>query len=159
MSDENSKRGPTRRYIFQQQDSLFSIAEAITGDSANALWVRRMLDDMGALDKDGRPIPGIILLYNDYVLERYRNGLRHTKPNPDTHKYINVKEIERVITTTLEVNPRELPNGEYPGIFGGYEVVTLIDGAPYRFETEHGIRTFNMPCTVIIKDGIVKIRY
>lgn len=51
----------------------------------------------------------------------------------------------------------ELPNGEYEGTWGGYEVTVEIDGATYRFKTEDGIRTFNASVLVTVKDGVVSV--
>lgn len=54
-------------------------------------------------------------------------------------------------------DPASLPNGEYQGTWGGYEVDTKINGHTYRLHTERGIRTFAARCRVIIKDGQITV--
>jgi hypothetical protein len=51
------------------------------------------------------------------------------------------------------VDISKLPDGEYKGIWGGYEAIIEIDGLQYRLKTEKGIRTNSAPCVVCIKDG------
>lgn len=49
----------------------------------------------------------------------------------------------------------KIPTGIYTGLWGGYEVETIIDGETYQFKTENGIRTMNAPVLVTVKDGVV----
>jgi hypothetical protein len=52
----------------------------------------------------------------------------------------------------------ELPDGEYIGIWGGYEViVNNLNGERYRFHTELGLRTPAAHCVVTIKDGVATV--
>lgn len=50
-----------------------------------------------------------------------------------------------------------LPDGEYKGTWGGYEVTVEIAGLMYRMKTENGIRTPSAPCIVRVENGSVTI--
>ena len=54
----------------------------------------------------------------------------------------------------------DIPDGEYQGVWGGYEVRVMIQDKTYQFTTNDGIRTMDAPCIVTAKDGkiIVKVK-
>ena len=55
-----------------------------------------------------------------------------------------------------EVFPMEdLPNGNYPGYWGGYIVKCIIGDRRYEFKMNIGIRTQKAACTVKVVDGNV----
>jgi len=68
-------------------------------------------------------------------------------------KIMSAEKISNVDISKLLVDISKLPDGEYKGIWGGYEAIIEIDGLQYRLKTEKGIRTNSAPCVVCIKDG------
>jgi hypothetical protein len=68
-------------------------------------------------------------------------------------KIMSAEKISNGDISILPVDISKLPDGEYKGIWGGYEAIIVIDGLQYRLETEKGIRTNSAPCVVCIKDG------
>lgn len=67
----------------------------------------------------------------------------------------DINLIERVET----IQPGQLPEGTYAGVQGGYEVKVVIDGATYKMRTVYGVRGFDIPVFVTIKDGQAKFAY
>lgn len=61
------------------------------------------------------------------------------------------------ISLTESVNPADLPEGDYPGVWGGYIVRTEIQGKRYCIQSSTGVRGMNIPCTVRVKGGKVVI--
>lgn len=51
----------------------------------------------------------------------------------------------------LEVEPKEIPDGVYDGIWGGYNVKVFVGDKVYWLTSDIGIRTTASPC-VITKD-------
>ena len=51
-----------------------------------------------------------------------------------------------------------LEDGEYDGIWGGYIVETMIENEKFLVTTKLGIRGYNVPVKVVIKDGAVWVR-
>ncbi len=49
------------------------------------------------------------------------------------------------------VGLRSLPVGDWPGIWGGYEVAVTIGSTQYRLETADGIRTPRAECIVHVE--------
>ena len=45
------------------------------------------------------------------------------------------------------------PDGTYKGRYGGYAISVEYNGRLYIFETEDGVRGFNIPMTVTIENG------
>jgi hypothetical protein len=68
-------------------------------------------------------------------------------------KIMSAEKISSVDNSKLPVDISKLPDGEYKGIWGGYEAIVEIDGLQYRLKTKNGIRTKSAPCIVCIKDG------
>lgn len=62
-----------------------------------------------------------------------------------------VVSIEKVVPVSV------LPDGEYKGTWGGYEVTVEIAGLVYRMKTENGIRTLSAPCVVRVENGSVTV--
>lgn len=54
-------------------------------------------------------------------------------------------------------HPQMMPNGIYDGVWGGYHVDFLVEGALYKAQTKIGIRTPAAKCKVRICDGIVTV--
>jgi hypothetical protein len=50
-----------------------------------------------------------------------------------------------------------LPDGNYKGLWGGYIVDTTIEGKKYKVATKDGIRSFNVPCRVVIENGQIYV--
>lgn len=65
----------------------------------------------------------------------------------------NVVSVEKAVS----VDPKTLPNGEYIGTWGGYQVDVYINNVLYRLITEDGIRTPAAKCVVTIRDGEVTV--
>lgn len=65
------------------------------------------------------------------------------------------QSIERYEEIT---DPRIIPNGVYPGVWGGYEVRTVIDGWKVRIATKEGIRTHDAECEVHVRNGVVWVK-
>jgi len=63
----------------------------------------------------------------------------------------NVVSIEKVVPVST------LPDGEYKGTWGGYEVTVEIAGLVYRMKTDIGIRTPSAPCVVRVENGSITI--
>lgn len=51
-----------------------------------------------------------------------------------------------------------IPDGEYDGIWGGYEVEFTVDGKKYKARTENGVRGMNIPCVVSVRFGVAMVR-
>lgn len=49
------------------------------------------------------------------------------------------------------VQPSQLPPGDYPGTWGGYEVDARIAGKTYRLKTSVGVRGIGVPCVVRVR--------
>lgn len=64
---------------------------------------------------------------------------------------IRTAEIVSVISL------RDIPDGIYPGIWGGYFATATINGEQVRFQTVDGIRTTNAPCLVVASGGEVTV--
>lgn len=55
---------------------------------------------------------------------------------------------------------KSLPDGRYEGIIGGYEVVCVLSsGKRARFTTDDGVRGFNIPCVVVVRDGSASVEF
>jgi hypothetical protein len=67
------------------------------------------------------------------------------------------KALAKSAEVFQEVNLSTLPNGEFDGIWGGYEVKATIHGEKYRFRVDNGIRTPRAECIVFIQDGNVGV--
>lgn len=52
---------------------------------------------------------------------------------------------------------RELPEGEYEGLLGGYVAEATICGEAYRFHLDTGVRGINIPCVVKVDGGTVAV--
>lgn len=52
---------------------------------------------------------------------------------------------------------QNLPDGEYIGRWGGYQVTVIFSGIQYRLETTDGIRTMNTKCIVKIDGGSITV--
>ena len=48
---------------------------------------------------------------------------------------------------------KEIPPGDYEGVWGGYVVHATINGVDYEFKTDKGIRTPAALCVVHVKAG------
>lgn len=48
------------------------------------------------------------------------------------------------------LRPAIVPNGQYDGVWGGYQVKFECNGFPYGFRTKDGIRTPAAPCVVTV---------
>ena len=53
----------------------------------------------------------------------------------------------------------ELPDGEYKGLWGGYQVEFETSEDNYMPFTEDGVRGFNIPVSVFISDGKVLVKH
>lgn len=56
----------------------------------------------------------------------------------------------------VEVNQPELPDGEYPCLWSGYEIKLNFDGNEYTFDTHvlgRGVKGMNCPAVVTIKNN------
>lgn len=49
--------------------------------------------------------------------------------------------------------PVKIPDGQYTGRWGGYEINFEHDGQPVNVRTKIGVRGINIPCTFRIVDG------
>lgn len=56
------------------------------------------------------------------------------------------------------INNINLPDGEYRGIWGGYEVTVPTLDNEYVLQTFIGVKTFGVPVWVIVKDHRAAIR-
>lgn len=65
----------------------------------------------------------------------------------------NVKFAHRVVDFDLS----DLPDGEYRGTWGGYEVTINMDTFQLELRTEEGIRTPAAPCVVYVENGIARV--
>ena len=61
------------------------------------------------------------------------------------NKIVKITET-RVVTT--------LPDGTYKGKWGGNIIDVYVNPISYRLETQHGVRGFNIPVTVNVKEGV-----
>lgn len=68
-----------------------------------------------------------------------------------------VTEI-RSIEKYSEVKQERLPNGEYSGLWGGYEVTFSIAKNRYRVLTKIGVRGMNILCVVIVDKGKITVK-
>lgn len=50
-----------------------------------------------------------------------------------------------------------LPDGNYKGLWSGYVVTVMHNGEVHKFKTKLGVRGFNIPRIVEVKDGIPTI--
>ena len=50
-----------------------------------------------------------------------------------------------------------IPDGEYKGVWGGYNVEFKVGSITYRATTNVGIRTTNAPCLVTVLDNFVTV--
>lgn len=55
------------------------------------------------------------------------------------------------------VNIEDLPCGDFPGVWGGYQVHVTIGSTQYRLETTEGIRTPRADCIVHIRHGDITV--
>lgn len=64
-----------------------------------------------------------------------------------------------VISATCDFALMDLPmpDGEYPGKWGGYQVVMEFDGKTFRLTTADGVRGFDIPCVVKVNRGMVTV--
>jgi hypothetical protein len=60
-------------------------------------------------------------------------------------------------TIVKEVELATIPNGQYPGTWGGYKVVAEINDELYEFDVDNGIRTNSAPCTIYVINGVVTV--
>lgn len=67
----------------------------------------------------------------------------------NTH-VLSVQEIRNV-------DPSSLPDGEYKGVWGGYEAKATINNIEYTFRTALGVRTIAAPCFIRIKGGEITV--
>lgn len=58
---------------------------------------------------------------------------------------------------TRTVDPVYIPDGVYPGIWGGYRVRFTVAGTEYRADTSEGIRTQAAECTVTVSGGQITV--
>lgn len=65
--------------------------------------------------------------------------------------------LTKVLSVVTCVPIRNLPNGDYAGTWGGYEVEVTIGDVDYIMKTKGGIRTISAPCVVRVKDGVVTV--
>lgn len=61
----------------------------------------------------------------------------------------NVTTAEIFETARIE----DLLPGDFPGVWGGYEVTVVMAGTQYRLRTDIGIRTPRAACVVHVRDG------
>lgn len=66
---------------------------------------------------------------------------------------IRATHVERFEACTL----REVPDGAYEGILGGYVAEATICGEAYRFHLDTGVRGINIPCVVKVDGGTVAV--
>jgi hypothetical protein len=53
----------------------------------------------------------------------------------------------------------DLPDGEYTGRYGGYEVeLTTVGWRGLSFHVNRGIRGFGIPVTITVKDGVAYVK-
>lgn len=57
----------------------------------------------------------------------------------------------------LEYGNEHIPDGQFPGWWGGYFVSFVAHGVVYEAQTEIGIRTPRAKCTVTVKDGKITV--
>lgn len=72
----------------------------------------------------------------------------------------SVKSAEifsRIVIKKTPVAINQLPNGDFPGVWGGYEVNLVIGEIAYRMGTSEGIRTPHADCIVHIHDGEITV--
>lgn len=50
-----------------------------------------------------------------------------------------------------------VPDGDYPGTWSGYTVLTSINSRAVQLRTVNGIRGINVPCVVRVRDGVIKV--
>lgn len=65
--------------------------------------------------------------------------------------------MTKAIFASVEVDMTNLPNGEYKGVWGGYNVSVVIAGSKYFLKTDNGIRTPSADCLVHVCDGKVTV--
>jgi hypothetical protein len=63
-----------------------------------------------------------------------------------------IKSLDLIIPTEGGV-----PDGDYQGLWSGYEVRVIINEQGYRLHTEDGIRGLNIPCVVRVRDGVISV--
>ena len=56
-----------------------------------------------------------------------------------------------------EIDPATLPDGSYPGVWGGWYVTFSVGGMVYKARTSTGIRTPVADCTVTIRGGVIAV--
>lgn len=52
---------------------------------------------------------------------------------------------------------KRLPVGVYSGYWGGYEVKVKHDGEEWFIKTKDGVRGINIPVSVMVTEGSIKI--
>jgi len=50
-----------------------------------------------------------------------------------------------------------IPNGVYPGIWGGYVVEFTVNGVQYKADTKDGVRGMNCRCSVSVHNGKIDV--
>ncbi len=50
-----------------------------------------------------------------------------------------------------------VPDGSYPGKWGGYVVRFDVDGKEITFSTDVGVRGMSIPVTVVVKDNKAEV--
>lgn len=62
-----------------------------------------------------------------------------------------------VVSVRAYIPGAKIPDGEYIGIHGGYVTVMKLQGYEYEIKTKIGVRGVNIPCTVIVDNGIAEV--
>ena len=55
------------------------------------------------------------------------------------------------------IDPASLPDGSYPGVWGGWSIAFTIGEMQYKARTSVGIRTPAASCTVTIQGGEITV--
>jgi hypothetical protein len=64
---------------------------------------------------------------------------------------LSIEEYRPVVPGQLTAD------GEFDGKWSGYEATFTIEGHKLRVRTKDGIRGIDVPCKLIIKDGVAKV--
>lgn len=67
--------------------------------------------------------------------------------------------VSQIVGTRVwkSLAPDEIPDGDYPGIWGGYEVGFTIGVSTYKIPVKDGIRTMSAKCIVHVKNGKILV--
>lgn len=62
--------------------------------------------------------------------------------------------MNKVLTISRRVDKNDtLPDGLYLGLLGGYNISVKYNDCEYNLSIKEGIRGFNIPVVVTVKDG------